>query len=121
MDATLDLAVHFGNGQALTYEVRSSNAEVVRASIVGSALTLRPIAMGDAMITVTVRDEDGNTFTQTVSVQVWLRDCAECPAMVVVPAGTFTMGAPESEPGSADDERPQRTVSILPSSPAPSR
>ena len=40
------------------------------------------------------------------------RDCAECPLMVRIPAGTFTMGAPESEPASHDDERPQRTVSI---------
>ena len=40
------------------------------------------------------------------------RDCAECPAMVAVPPGTFTMGAPESEPLSQPNERPQRTVSI---------
>ena len=32
--------------------------------------------------------------------------------MVMVPAGTFTMGAPESEYRSQDNERPQRTVSI---------
>ena len=40
------------------------------------------------------------------------RDCAECPLMVRIPAGTFTMGAPESETGSLDHERPQRIVSI---------
>ena len=28
-----------------------------------------------------------------------LRDCASCPEMVVVPAGTFIMGSPESEAG----------------------
>jgi formylglycine-generating enzyme required for sulfatase activity len=26
------------------------------------------------------------------------RDCADCPEMVVVPSGSFTMGSPESEP-----------------------
>ena len=40
------------------------------------------------------------------------RDCLECPLMVPLPAGSFTMGAPESERGSRDNERPQRTVSI---------
>ena len=40
------------------------------------------------------------------------RDCPECPDMVVVPSGTFRMGAPESEKGSYDDERPVHTVSV---------
>lgn len=32
------------------------------------------------------------------------------PRMVVIPHGAFTMGAPESEPGSTDAERPQRNI-----------
>jgi formylglycine-generating enzyme required for sulfatase activity len=32
--------------------------------------------------------------------------------MVLVPAGEFTMGSPPDEPGRADDERPQRQVTI---------
>ncbi|WP_420463595.1 hypothetical protein [Candidatus Palauibacter sp.] len=32
------------------------------------------------------------------------RDCDTCPRMVVVPAGTFTMGSPASEEGRWDDE-----------------
>jgi formylglycine-generating enzyme required for sulfatase activity len=27
------------------------------------------------------------------------KDCPDCPEMVVVPAGSFTMGSPEDEPG----------------------
>jgi formylglycine-generating enzyme required for sulfatase activity len=40
------------------------------------------------------------------------KDCAECPAMVVVPAGSYTMGSPASEAGRANDESPQHRVAI---------
>ena len=39
------------------------------------------------------------------------QDCAECPKMVVVPSGRFTMGASSSEGGN-DSERPMRRVRI---------
>ena len=39
-------------------------------------------------------------------------DCAECPELVVVPAGTFTMGSPSSEAERYDDEEPQHRVTI---------
>ncbi len=40
------------------------------------------------------------------------RDCADCPEMVVIPAGTFTMGSPESEKGRFQREGPQHRVTI---------
>jgi formylglycine-generating enzyme required for sulfatase activity len=40
------------------------------------------------------------------------RPCPECPEMVVVPAGSFTMGSPESEAERSNNEGPQRTVRI---------
>ena len=43
------------------------------------------------------------------------RDCAECPPMVRIPAGTFTMGEPEAGPRSLDDVRPQRMCRFRPS------
>jgi formylglycine-generating enzyme required for sulfatase activity len=42
------------------------------------------------------------------------KECEKCPEMVVVPAGTFTMGSPSNEEGRRDDEGPQHTVTISP-------
>ena len=40
------------------------------------------------------------------------RDCKDCPEMVVVPAGSFTMGSPPDEEDRDDDEGPQHRVTI---------
>ena len=40
------------------------------------------------------------------------RDCSDCPELVVIPAGTFLMGAPADEVGRDDIEGPQRRVTI---------
>ena len=40
------------------------------------------------------------------------RDCADCPVMVLVPAGSFTMGSPLEEEGRGRSEGPQRRVLI---------
>jgi formylglycine-generating enzyme required for sulfatase activity len=41
-----------------------------------------------------------------------IKDCPECPEMLVVPAGQFLMGSPPEEPDRDDDEGPQHTVTI---------
>ncbi len=41
-----------------------------------------------------------------------IRDCSDCPEMVVIPAGQFDMGAPEDEGDRGGDEGPVRTVTI---------
>ena len=46
----------------------------------------------------------GHTFT----------DCDNCPEMVVLAGGLYTMGSPASEAGRGRDEGPQREVSIQP-------
>jgi formylglycine-generating enzyme required for sulfatase activity len=46
--------------------------------------------------------EPGDTF----------QDCPECPEMVVLPAGSFTMGSPVDEEGQYKDQSPQRKVTI---------
>ena len=40
------------------------------------------------------------------------RDCADCPQMVVIPAGSFTMGSPSHERLRDRDEGPQHRVTI---------
>lgn len=40
------------------------------------------------------------------------RDCADCPEMIVLPAGTVRLGSPEDEPGRRPDEGPQQVVRI---------
>ena len=40
------------------------------------------------------------------------RDCPNCPEMIVVPAGEFLMGSPDSERGRGKDEGPQHPVTI---------
>jgi formylglycine-generating enzyme required for sulfatase activity len=40
------------------------------------------------------------------------KECEKCPEMVVVPAGSFTMGSPKGEPGRNNDESPQHVVTI---------
>ena len=41
-----------------------------------------------------------------------IKDCPECPELVVVPAGSFIMGSPRDEDPWNDDERPQHRVTI---------
>jgi formylglycine-generating enzyme required for sulfatase activity len=40
------------------------------------------------------------------------KDCPRCPEMVVVPAGSFTMGSPESEEGYSNNEAPQHDIAF---------
>lgn len=40
------------------------------------------------------------------------KDCADCPDMVVLPAGKFAMGSPNSDPLRAPEEAPEHAVTI---------
>jgi formylglycine-generating enzyme required for sulfatase activity len=40
------------------------------------------------------------------------KECAQCPEMVVVPAGSFTMGSPDGEEGRIEEEGPQHRVTF---------
>jgi formylglycine-generating enzyme required for sulfatase activity len=40
------------------------------------------------------------------------KECDNCPEMVVVPAGSFTMGSPATDKDHRDDEGPQHDVRL---------
>lgn len=53
------------------------------------------------------------TQERTLKPKDTFRECADCPEMVVVPAGSFTMGSSASEQGRYhDNEGPQHAVTI---------
>ncbi len=49
---------------------------------------------------------------RTLKPKETFQECENCPEMVVVPAGAFTMGSPASEKDRRDDEGPSHTVTI---------
>jgi formylglycine-generating enzyme required for sulfatase activity len=49
---------------------------------------------------------------QTLKPNEGFNECTDCPEMVVVPAGSFTMGSPSSEKGRVEDEGPTHIVTI---------
>jgi formylglycine-generating enzyme required for sulfatase activity len=51
-------------------------------------------------------------FAVNASAQTSLRDCADCPEMISVPAGKFAMGSPGNEPGRDRDEEPVHDVAV---------
>lgn len=79
-----------------------------------------------ALLLLTLTAIAGVTIAQDTAVRTTpgsaFRECTNCPEMIVIPAGTFTMGSSDSEkdwaahhgasPGSVADEAPQHTVRI---------
>ena len=80
-------------------------ADMARAKIggLGDGTTRANVAM-----VVSPRPAPADTLKPKDTV----RDCPNCPEMVVIPAGTFMMGSPDSEVGRAANENPQHNVTI---------
>ncbi len=53
-----------------------------------------------------------SSTAQTHKADKIFRDCPTCPEMVIIPAGNFDMGSPDSEGGRNDDEGPLHRVNV---------
>ena len=71
------------------------------------APALVPVA--PTQITVTALSPERE---QALNPKDTFNECSNCPEMVVVPAGTFTMGSPAGEPKRNSEEGPQHTVTF---------
>ena len=69
---SLNVARYFTDpdGDRLTYSAASSRTVIVRASASGGTVTLTPVSAGSATVTVTARDPDGLSATQSIAVTV---------------------------------------------------
>lgn len=59
-----------------------------------------------------VNSLSSNKPNTMISGQIF-KDCAGCPEMVVIPAGSFMQGSPKSEAGRDDSEGPQHAVTLM--------
>ncbi len=91
--ANLDLSTYFSDpdGDRLSYRGSSNDTGVATASVVGSSLTIRPVASGATTFTVTARDQGGLTASQDISVTVQAR-ANRPPSGTAIPAQTLTFG-----------------------------
>ena len=93
--ATVNVANNFADpdGDALSYTVSSSNSGVAAASILGTVVTVQPVALGAAAVTVTARDAGGLTaslsFVVTVTGSPDLVASVSPNSVAVAPGGEF--------------------------------
>ncbi len=70
-----------------------------------------PVLVSVPSVTVSQAQTPSITTTSPQSGQVF-KDCADCPDMVVIPAGSFMMGSSAREVGRSADEGPQRNIKL---------
>lgn len=83
-----------------------------QAAVIVSGLLLLALATAWLLTDLTAAEEKRTDAANAMTPGHVFRDCPDCPEMVVMPAGSFTMGSPESEAGRSDYEGPERTVTI---------
>ena len=100
-------------GAIRSYQV-ASNAEATGYLTPDQAKAL--IATGEGSmgqsLPVEPKDTQGSFGFNSERPGAVIKDCKTCPEMVVVPAGRFNMGSPETEDGRDQDEGPQHWVDM---------
>ena len=80
------------DGDELTYSASSSDAEVVRASMTGSTVTITAVSDGTAVVTVTASDPEGLSASLTGDVTVRESNHPPVALVPVAPPQTVTLG-----------------------------
>jgi len=62
--SVIDLSGHFSGGNEPSYEAVSLNISVATVGVMGSVLTITPVAAGQTTITATIRNADGQSASQ---------------------------------------------------------
>lgn len=135
-DGTVDHS-NFGSG-TIEYQRASSFRVVYREHYINCSYDVRKYSENELTFTIDVRPADSGCELGTLrrspedaakkkasessapttekanlpAVATILKDCEDCPELIVVPAGRFTMGSPDAEPDRKSTEGPQRTVEI---------
>ncbi|WP_423927931.1 Ig-like domain-containing protein [Candidatus Palauibacter sp.] len=89
--ASVDASIYFRDpdGDPLTYTATSSNPEVATATVAAAMITIRAVASGVAVVTVSASDPDGGAARQTVQVTVPNR---APEAVGAIPERTLSVG-----------------------------
>jgi formylglycine-generating enzyme required for sulfatase activity len=92
------------------------NRQAAAAAPVPPAVPPRPAPCGGGAVTVSLASRCATPLSaaeeRSLKPKDSFKECDGCPEMVVVPAGSFTMGSPDSEKDRHDDEVPQHRVTI---------
>ena len=67
---SIDLVARDPEGGEVTYEAQSDDPSVATVRVSGHQLTISPVRLGDATVTVTASDASGATITRTFGVKV---------------------------------------------------
>jgi len=94
-----------------TFVYRTLNLPTRFVLMAGVIVVAALVSAGTSLADATDRN-DREAANSSNAAPASFRDCGGCPEMIKVPAGSFIMGSPESEPGNSADELPQRRVEI---------